>query len=74
MPLLILLNANSQSYVDLSKSVFIQTVPETSIVARMKFFDVIWLIGVTVFAVAVVMTIISGIIYLVQNKKVFEDK
>lgn len=74
LPLMILLNANSQSYSNVSQNALIQAVTEPSIVARMKFFDVIWLVGVTIFAVAVVMTIISGVIYLVQNKKVFEDK
>lgn len=71
LPLLILLNANSQSYVDVGAIVSFR---DPSVVARMKFFDVIWLVGVIIFAVAVVMTIISGIIYLVQNKKVFQDK
>ncbi len=36
--------------------------------------DVVWIISVIVFGFAVIMTIISGIIYLVQNKKVFESK
>lgn len=71
LPLLILLNANSQSYVDVGAIVSFR---DPSVVARMKFFDVIWLVGVIIFAVAVVMTIISGVIYLVQNKKVFQDK
>lgn len=39
--------------------------------ARIKAFDVIWLIGVVLFGLAVVMTIVSGVIYLVQNRRVF---
>ena len=36
-----------------------------------NFFDVIWLVAVILFALTVIMTILSGVIYLVQNKKVF---
>ncbi|MCM1195391.1 MAG: CDP-alcohol phosphatidyltransferase family protein [Corallococcus sp.] len=36
--------------------------------------DVIWLISVIVFGLAVIMTIVSGVIYMVQNRKVFENK
>ena len=41
----------------------------------MKAFDVIWFVAVIVFGLAVIMTIVSGVIYLIQNRKVFaEDK
>lgn len=73
LPLLILLNANAQSYVDVSQSDWIASPWESPLLSRMKFFDVIWLIGVIVFAAAIVMTVASGVIYLVQNKKVFEE-
>ena len=37
------------------------------------FFDVVWVLGTVVFAVSVILTIVSGTIYLIQNKKVFTD-
>ena len=37
------------------------------------FFTVIWWIAVVVFAISIVLTIVSGVIYLVQNKKVFTN-
>lgn len=33
--------------------------------------DVLWLVAVILFTLAVIMTIVSGVIYLVQNRKVF---
>lgn len=35
------------------------------------FFDIVWLLAVILFSCAVIMTIVSGVIYLVQNKGVF---
>ena len=37
------------------------------------FFDVVWVLGTVVFGISVLLTIVSGTIYLVQNKKVFTD-
>ena len=37
------------------------------------FFDVIWIVSVVLFGVAILMTLVSGIVYIVQNKKVFAD-
>lgn len=42
--------------------------------AGMLFFTILMYVGLALFAVAVVLTIVSGIIYLVQNKKVFAEK
>lgn len=63
LPLLILLNANAYYY----------SVSNSQAVARAQFFDVIWMLGVIVFFVAVILTVISGVIYLVQNRKVFVE-
>lgn len=38
------------------------------------FFDVVWLVAVIIFGLAVIMTIVSGVIYLVQNRKVFSTE
>lgn len=38
------------------------------------FFKTVWCISMLLFGLAVLMTVISGIIYLVQNRKVFESK
>ena len=35
------------------------------------FYTVVWWIAVIMFAISVVLTVVSGVIYLVQNKKVF---
>ena len=35
--------------------------------------DVIWLISVIVFGLAIIMTIVSGVIYLIQNRDVFKQ-
>lgn len=40
----------------------------------MLFFTILMYVGLVLFVVAVVLTIVSGIIYLVQNKKVFAEK
>ena len=37
------------------------------------FFAVIWWIAVVMFAISIVLTVVSGIIYLIQNKKVFAN-
>ena len=37
------------------------------------FFDIVWIVGAVVFGIAIIMTIVSGVIYLVQNRKVFTD-
>lgn len=65
LPLLLLINAQA-FLVDVG--FYIEPTP------RMKAFDVIWLIGVILFGLAVVMTIVSGVIYLVQNRKVFSTE
>lgn len=36
--------------------------------------DYLWLVAVILFGAAVIMTIVSGVIYLVQNKKVFSTE
>ncbi len=38
------------------------------------FYDVIWWIGLAVFSLATIMTVISGVIYLIQNRSVFSEK
>ncbi len=63
LPLLVLLNA---------QSFFNDNISDAA--ARTLAFDIIWIMGVIIFSLAVIMTIVSGIIYLVQNRKVFEDK
>ena len=35
------------------------------------FYTVVWWIAVVMFAISIVMTVVSGVIYLVQNRKVF---
>ena len=35
------------------------------------FYTILWWIAVVLFAVSVIMTVVSGVIYLVQNRKVF---
>lgn len=37
----------------------------------LKMCDVVWLVAVVLFVLTIAMTIISGVIYIVQNKKVF---
>ena len=37
------------------------------------FFTVIWWIAVVMFAISVILTVVSGVIYLVQNRKVFAN-
>ena len=37
------------------------------------FFTVIWWIAVVLFSISIVLTVVSGVIYLVQNKKVFAN-
>lgn len=39
--------------------------------SKSVFFDILWILSIVFFAIAVVMTILSGVIYLIQNKKVF---
>lgn len=66
LPLLLLMNA--QSFL-VDSEFYIEPT------SRMKAFDVIWFVAVIVFGLAVIMTIVSGVIYLIQNRKVFaEDK
>ncbi len=36
-----------------------------------SFFDYLWIISVILFLLAVIMTIVSGLIYIIQNRKVF---
>lgn len=43
-----------------------------SIIA-VEFYNVLWWIAVVIFAIAVVLTIMSGVIYMVQNKSVFSE-
>ena len=31
-------------------------------------------VGLVLFALAIIMTVVSGVVYIVQNKKVFEEK
>lgn len=42
--------------------------------AGMLFFTILMYVGLALFTIAVVLTIVSGIIYLVQNKSVFAEK
>ena len=65
LPLLLLMNA--QSFL-----VDIEFYIEPT--ARMRVFDVIWFVAVIVFGLAVIMTIVSGVIYLVQNRGVFKQE
>lgn len=37
------------------------------------FFAIVWWCAVVMFAISVVLTVVSGVIYLIQNKKVFTD-
>ena len=65
LPLLLLMNA--QSFL-VDAEFYIEST------ARMRAFDVIWFVAVIVFGLAVIMTIVSGVIYLVQNRGVFKQK
>ena len=63
LPMLVFLSAAS-----------VQMYPETSSVAPLSLFWTIWWwASVLLFAVAVAFTIVSGVIYLVQNRKVFTN-
>ena len=42
-----------------------------NICAPSLFYTVIWWISVVLFAISIILTIVSGVIYLVQNRKVF---
>lgn len=48
-----------------------ETFDFTSSIVRPGFFDYLWIAAVVFFFLSVVMTIVSGVIYLVQNIKVF---
>ena len=65
LPLLLLMNAQS-FLIDVGFLV--------EPTARMRAFDVIWFVAVILFGLAIVMTIVSGVIYLVQNRSVFKEK
>lgn len=67
LPLLILLQAQAYLDFDLVSS----TITDNPLA---KFFDVVWIIAVIMFAIAIVMTVISGVIYIVQNRGVFKQK
>ena len=43
------------------------------LVVESVFFDILWILSIVLFGIAIIMTLISGTIYLVQNKKVFTD-
>ena len=73
LPLIILLQA--EKFITFSFGTppgFTGAYPDNSALAT--FFDVVWLIAVIVFALSVIMTIVSGVIYLVQNRKVFAQE
>lgn len=63
LPLLIVLAVQYHSWYELSSR------PQNELV----FFDVLWLIAVILFSLTVIMTIVSGVIYMVQNKSVFSQ-
>lgn len=65
LPLLLLMNA--QSFL-VDAEFYIEPT------AHMRAFDVIWFVAVIVFGLAVIMTIVSGVIYLVQNRGVFKQE
>lgn len=64
LPLLILLRA--QPYHCDSSS--------TVVAGALKFFDAVWYLATILFGVAILMTVLSGVIYLVQNKGVFKQE
>lgn len=76
LPLLILLQA--EKYVALSiltpNGYDDQFMVNVDKVGLATFFDVVWLIGVIMFGLAIIMTIVSGVIYLVQNRGVFKQE
>jgi len=47
---------------------------EISFIPQVLWTDIIWIISVIVFGLTVVMTVVSGVIYLVQNKSVFKQE
>lgn len=61
LPLIVIVNA--QAYYGVSAGA----------TAKDVFFDVVGIVSLVVFVLAVIMTIVSGVIYLVQNKKVFAE-
>ncbi len=48
------------------------SIPETTTLAGV--YEVFSIIGLILFACSIAMTILSGVVYIVQNKKVFADK
>ena len=64
LPMLVLLcSARTQAIKDIAMHNFTPS----------RFWVVWWWVSLALFAVAVVMTIVSGVIYLIQNKKVFSN-
>ncbi|MCH5156890.1 MAG: CDP-alcohol phosphatidyltransferase family protein [Clostridiales bacterium] len=68
LPLLILLRGASLSAQDKVSSI---NLPYDYIPSL--FFTVIWWIAVAMFAASIILTVVSGVIYLVQNRKVFTN-
>lgn len=75
LPLLILLQV--QKYLtlfSLTPPGFVSTAPQVNKVGLATFFDVVWFAAVILFGLSVIMTIVSGVIYLVQNRNVFRQE
>lgn len=72
LPLIILMSAQSFFRFD-KNAVFIPEV-ESQLKARATLFDSFWIVAVVMFGLTVIMTIASGVIYLVQNRGVFEQE
>lgn len=71
LPLIILMGA--QGYFSFDKNSLYIPEEYSQLVARAGFFDSIWFVAIVVFGLAVIMTIVSGVIYLVQNRNVFKE-
>lgn len=71
LPLLLIMNA--QAYIDFPE-MWVAVMPEPPIVQRTRVFDVIGVIALILFIIAVVLTIVSGVIYLMQNRGVFKQE